>query len=57
MKEGESALRKFVRQFTIDEKPGYDPQTFLDAVRNLVLQFFRDNKNTKVKSIIILKLQ
>ena len=57
VKEGESALRKFARRFTIDEKRGYDPQTFLNALRNLVLQFFRDNKNTKVKLILKCKMQ
>ena len=49
MKEGESALRKFTRQFTIDGKSGFDPHTFLDAVRNLILPILRDNRKTKVK--------
>ena len=57
VKEGESALRRFARQFTIDGKSGYDPQTFLDAVRNLVLQIFRDNRKTKVKLILKCKMQ
>ena len=57
LKEGESALRKFVRQFTIDGKSGYDPQTFLEAVRNLVLQILRDNRKTKVKLILKCKMQ
>ena len=57
VKEGESALRKFARQFTIDGKSGFVPQAFLDAVRNLVLRIFRDNKNTKVKLILKCKMQ
>ena len=57
LKEGESALSRFVRQFTIDGKSGYDPQTFLEAVRNLVLQILRDNRKTKVKSILKCKTQ
>ena len=55
--EGESALREFTRQFIIDGKSGYKPQTFLEAVKNLVLQILRDNKNTKVKLILKCKMQ
>ena len=47
VKEGESTLRKFTRQFTIDGKSGFDPQTFLDAVRNLILKILRDNRKQK----------
>ena len=57
LKEGESALRRLVRQFTIDGKSGYDPQTFLEAERNLVLQILRDNRKTKVKLILKCKMQ
>ena len=57
LKEGESALRRFVRQFTIDGKSGYDPQTFLEAVKNLLLQILRDNRKTKVKLILKCKMQ
>ena len=57
MKEGESALRKFARQFTIDGKSGFDPQTFLDAVRNLILKILRDNRKTKVKLILKCKME
>ena len=57
VKEGESALRRFARQFKIDGKSGYDPQTFLEAVRNLVLQILRDSRKTKVKLILKCKMQ
>ena len=57
VKEGESVLRRFARQFTIDGKSGYDPQTFLEAVKNLVLQILRDNRKTKVKLILKCKMQ
>ena len=57
VKEGESALRKFARQFTIDGKSGFDPQTFLDAVRNLILKILRDNRKTKVKLILKCKME
>ena len=49
VKEGESALKNFVREYIIDGKTGYDPQRFFEAVRNLVLKILKENKNTKVK--------
>ena len=57
MKEGESALKRFVRQFTIDGKLGYDPQTFFEAIRNLVLEILRENKNTKLKLILNCRME
>ena len=48
VKEGESALKNFVREYIIDGKTGYDPQRFFEAVRNLVLKILKENKNTKV---------
>ena len=57
MKEGESALRRFARQFTIDGKSGFTPQTFLNAVKNHVLKILQDNRQTKVKLILICKMQ
>ena len=52
VKEDESALKNFVREYLIDGKPGYDPQRFVEAVRNLVLKILKENKNTKVKMIL-----
>ena len=57
VREGESALKTFVREYVIDGKHGYDPQTFFKAVKNLVLQLLRENKNTKVKMILNCKMQ
>ena len=56
-REGESALKNFVREKIIDGKPGYDPQRFFEAVRNLVLKILKENKNTKVKMILNCKMQ
>ena len=57
VREGQSALQNFVREFTIEGKTGYDPRSFFEAVRNLILEIFRENKNTKVKMILICQMQ
>ena len=57
VREGDSALKMFARQFTIDGKPGYDPRTFFEAIRDLVLEILRKNKNTKLKLILNCKMQ
>ena len=57
VKEGQSSLDKFVREFIIDGKPGYDPRKFFEVVRNLVWNILKENKNTKVKMILNCKMQ
>ena len=57
LKEGKSALKMFARQFTIDGKPCYDPQTFFEAIRGLVLEILRKNKNIKLKLILNCKMK
>ena len=57
LKEGQSALKNFVREYIIDGKPGYDPQAFFESVRSLILKILRENKNTKVKMILNCKMQ
>ena len=57
VQKGESALKNFVREYIIDGKTGYDPRTFFEVVRNLVLKILKENKNTKVKMILNCKMQ
>ena len=57
VKEGESALKNFVRAYIIDGKPGYYPQTFFEAVRNLILKILKENKHAKVKMILNCRMQ
>ena len=57
MKEGKSALKKFARQFTIDGKPDYNRCTFFKAIKNLVSWILRDNRQTKMKTILVCKMQ
>ena len=43
VEEGKSALKIFARQFTIYGKPGYVPQTFLNAVKHLIIPILEEN--------------
>ena len=56
VREGESALKNFVREYIIDGRAGYGPQRFFEAVRNLI-KILQENKNTKTKMILICKMQ
>ena len=57
VRDGQSALSQFTREKIIDGKPGYDPKTFFQKTRNILIKFFQENKNTKTKVILICKMQ
>ena len=57
VREGESALRRFARQFTIDGKSGLTPQTFFQAVKDIILKILNENRQTKVKMILVCRMQ
>ena len=57
VREGQSALKNFVREYIIDGRAGYDPQRFFEAVRDLLIKILQENKNTKTKMIFICKMQ
>ena len=57
MREGQSALKNFVREYIIDGRAGYDPQRFFEAVRDLLIKILQENKNTKTKVILNCKMQ
>ena len=57
VREGQSALKNFVREFIIEGRSGYSPQSFFEAVRNLMIKILQENKNTKTKMILICKMQ
>ena len=57
VRDGQSALRQFTREKIIDGKPGYDPKTFFQKTRNILIKFFRENQNTKMKMILICQMQ
>ena len=52
VKESDSALRNFANVYTIDGKEGFDPQSFMDGVRENMTELLRNNRNTKVKLIL-----
>ena len=47
-----SALRDFTTVDTIEGKYGYDPRSFLAAVRPNVINFLKNNRRIKVKLIL-----
>ena len=55
--EGFRLPKNFVREFIIDGQSGCDPPTFFETVKNLILDIFGKNKNTKVKLILNCKMQ
>ena len=57
VREGQSALKNFVREKIIEGKPDYDPKSFFEAARNLILKILKENKNTKTKMILNCKMQ
>ena len=56
-RDGQSALSHFTREKIIDGRPGYGPQRFFKAVRNLLIKILQENKNTKTKMIFICQMQ
>ena len=57
VRDGQSALSHFTREKIIDGKPGYDPKTFFQKTRNILIKIFKENKNTKMKMIFICQMQ
>ena len=57
VKEGESSLKNFVREYIIYGKPDYDPQKCFETIKSLILKILKENKNTKVKMILNCKMQ
>ena len=57
MREGQSALKNFVREKSIEGKPGYDPKIFFEATRNIILKILRENIGTKTKMILACKME
>ena len=52
LKERKSALRRFTTQYDIEGKDGYDPQTFMRDVRQVIINLLRKNRRIKVKLIL-----
>ena len=52
LKESKSALRKFSKQYTIEGRAGYDPESFMADVKRSIINFLRNNRRRKVKLIL-----
>ena len=57
VRDGQSSLNNFAREKIIDGKPGYDPKSFFQKTRNLLIKILEENKNTKTKMIFICQMQ
>ena len=57
IKEGKSALNGFTRQFEVDGKDQISPKDFLVAVRPKVVGKLKENKQTKVKMVLICEME
>ena len=57
VRDGQSSLNQFTREKIIDGKPGYDPKTFFQKTRNILIKIFKENKNTKTKMILVCQMQ
>ena len=51
VRESNSALRNFVKVYTIDGKLGFDAESFLEGVKQNITSILRNNRRTKVKLI------
>ena len=51
VRESNSALRNFVKVYTIDGKLGFDVESFLEGAKQNITSVLRNNRRTKVKLI------
>ena len=51
VRESNSALRNFVKVYTIDGKLGFDAESFLEGAKQNITSVVRNNRRTKVKLI------
>jgi len=52
VEETKCALGEFVKEYVITSRDGYDPDSFKDAVKETVINFLENNRQTKVKIIL-----
>ena len=52
VKEGDSALRGFAKEYIVDAMGIFDPRSFMDGARENLTEILRNNRNTKVKLIL-----
>ena len=57
IRQERSALNKFTIQYTIDGRVGYIPETFLNSVKQTVINLSTGKRKTKVKRILHLVIE
>ena len=57
VREGASALRNFVRMYTINGREGTDVRSFFLNVRGSITRILRNNRRTKVKLVLICNME
>jgi len=50
--ETKSALQAFAKEYMITGRDGYDPDSFMDAAKETVINLLENNPQTKVKLIL-----
>jgi len=51
-KESESAIKGFTKQYTVDGRSGFDAESFLSAVRPIVVDSLKRNRGIKVNLVL-----
>jgi len=52
VEETKSALGEFVKEYVITSRDGHDPDSFMDAAKETVINLLENNRQTKVKLIL-----
>ena len=52
-----SALANFAEKYVIDGKPGILPKDFFEEKRELIVQFFKNHRNTKIRMVMICEME
>ena len=52
VEEAKSALGESVKEYVITSRDGYDPDSFMDASKETVINLLENNRQTKVKMIL-----
>jgi len=52
VRDSKSALKEFAKKYMITGKDGYDPDSFMDAAKETIINLLENNRQTKVKLIL-----
>ena len=52
VEETKCALGEFVKEYVITSRDGYDPDSFMDAAKETVINLLENDRQTKVKMIL-----